>query len=989
MNTEFNSELAESNKILKLFRNLQNRDTDTVVESVIKGESFAKESLKNDEVCFYRIKQLSFDEDYPHREAFENVLLSLDNQAFNFAYILTGTKEGIELCIGVVKNKNENKPILGKMLSAVNYGEIIANVFEGNFGGSELEKLKAQEFEELIRANGQKYKNAGVILGIPSVSEEASNKEYDFQGMDRLINSMLGLEWRLAIVCEPISKREILEIREAVYELYNWLSIYSKKTLQYSENDSQTVSYGITSSASKGSNTGYNKSDATSKGKQSGTQSSSTQHQEGYSEGKSENTSTGKNSGWNKNHGYSSAVTIEMANKHAEELMRYINESLLERLKVGFSKGMFQTSVYYMAKEPTHANRLKGGIIALFQGSKATYSPLHAKRIDLGKENNFELLCTYQNQYIREPESEEDVLRLLGIPFYEAGVGLNTYLTAKEVSILAGLPQKEVPGLALKESVAFGLNEKGTWRKEDGIKLGQMIQKGRRLKELPFILAPDSIAKHIFVAGVTGSGKTTTCHRLLLEANMPFLVIEPAKTEYRSLLVSSEYENNKVVVFTLGNERIAPFRINPFELVEGEVVSAHIDMVKATFTSAFPMEASMPQILEEAIYRCYEKKGWDVNQNTCCYCPKRYPILSDLLEEFDVIVKEKNFGTQLQADYIGSLKSRLSNLTVGSKGSMLNCEYSVNFEELIHRNVVLEMEEMKSSEDKALLMGFILSRLSAVIKAEHRKNPRFRHVTLIEEAHRLLSKVEFGDSGSKKAAIETFTDLLAEVRKYGEGLIIVDQIPNKLAPEVLKNTNTKIIHKILARDDKEAVGDTMRMDERQKEYLSALEVGEAIIFSENTNKPIHVCIEKAGNTEEQQLEDEVVRECFQERKKEGKKLFGLSYGLEGELGALEKLLDEVVKGFFRLKPEQKKCDLLKDAIEKTEKNLLAKGERVTKEELWKKLLERRDAISGKAAASQMEQEKRISLLTKFFSEDFYKKDFSEKEIQDQKIYLYL
>lgn len=139
-------------------------------------------------------------------------------------------------------------------------------------------------------------------------------------------------------------------------------------------------------------------------------------------------------------------------------------------------------------------------------------------------------------------------------------------------------------------------------------------------------------------------------------------------------------------------------------------------------------------------------------------------------------------------------------------------------------------------------MGFILSRLSAFVKAEHRKNHNFKHLTLVEEAHRLLSKVEYGDSGSKKSAVETFTDLLAEVRKYGEGLIIVDQIPNKLASEVLKNTNTKIIHKILAQDDKEAVGDTMLMDDKQKEYLSALEVGNAIVFSENTDKPVHVHI---------------------------------------------------------------------------------------------------------------------------------------------------
>ena len=173
------------------------------------------------------------------------------------------------------------------------------------------------------------------------------------------------------------------------------------------------------------------------------------------------------------------------------------------------------------------------------------------------------------------------------------------------------------------------------------------------------------------------------------------------------------------------------------------------------------------------------------------------------------------------------------------------------------------MEELKSPEDKALFMGLILSRLSAVIKAEHKINPEFRHLTLIEEAHRLLAKADYGDSGAKKAAVETFTDLLAEIRKYGEGLIVVDQIPNKLAPEVLKNTNTKIVHKILARDDKEAVGDTMLMDDRQKEYLSALEPGHAIVFSEDTDKPVHVYVERETDTNEEEIDDQLIKKLFE------------------------------------------------------------------------------------------------------------------------------
>lgn len=197
---------------------------------------------------------------------------------------------------------------------------------------------------------------------------------------------------------------------------------------------------------------------------------------------------------------------------------------------------------------------------------------------------------------------------------------------------------------------------------------------------------------------------------------------------------------------------------------------------------------------------------------------------------------------------------------------MLNCAHSVDFEFIANNNVILEMEELKSPEDKALIMGFVLTRMSSVIKQEHKKNKNYTHLTLVEEAHRLLAKPDYSDPGSKKAAVETFADLLAEVRKYGEGLIIVDQIPNKLASEVLKNTNTKIIHKILAKDDKEAVGDAMLMDDKQKEYLSALPVGQAVIFTENTDKPINVQIKRISDTNEAEIDNDVVKNRFNEKK---------------------------------------------------------------------------------------------------------------------------
>lgn len=887
---------SNSDEVLDLFGALQVSNQETKITALYKNSFPKNNNLELTDQCFFKVKKLAYDKDYPHREAFENVLLSLGNSNFNFVYVLEGAGDSIDLYIGIVKN-NDSKD----NLSATDYGANLKHIFEGNFSGSELESLKGNKLTTFSRENlfSLNAITAGVITGIPSVNELENGKDVDFQGIDRLINSMHDIgsredsRWRLTILCEPVNKDEILSIQEDIYDIYNRLSLVSKQSLQHSETEGTSISFNTSISEAKGKTFGWSISNATSSGKQYDHTNSgvTTTKDKNGSASNTTTTSDGKTEGSNK--GTSNSITLEKANKHAQELMKYIDDELLPRMKLGFSKGLFKTSLYYMAENPADANRLKRAIMSLFQGNKSSFSPLCNNSLSLSNEELKNLLTVYQNQYIQPSNENADVLSLKGINFDFDKIGLNTLLTSREVSLIAGLPQTEVPGISLIESVGFGLNEKLEKRdytykgkeekyipipEEDLLTLGTIVQKGRILNKLEFKLPKKNLQKHTFIAGVTGSGKTTTCHNLLHESNTNFLVLEPAKTEYRTLINSPLFQDKdkQIVVFTLGNETNAPFRLNPFEMVKGEILSAHIDMVKATFTSAFPMEASMPQILEEAMYNCYRKKGWDVDTNTNekygdkAFDPdvNSFPIMSNLLDEMEAVVKTKSFGAELQANYIGSLVSRLSNLTVGAKGNMLNCEHSTDFRYIATHNVIMEMEDLKNPEDKSLFMGFILARLTAVIRQLHKENPSFRHITLVEEAHRLLSKVEYGDSGSKKTAVETFTDLLAEVRKYGEGLIIVDQIPNKLAPEVLKNTNTKIIHKILAKDDKEAVGDTMLMGDRQKEYLSALEVGNAIVFTEGTDKPVHVKINQISDTNEDEIPDEVVAKRFREKESE-------------------------------------------------------------------------------------------------------------------------
>jgi hypothetical protein len=333
---------------------------------------------------------------------------------------------------------------------------------------------------------------------------------------------------------------------------------------------------------------------------------------------------------------------------------------------------------------------------------------------------------------------------------------------------------------------------------------------------------------------------------------LPFLVIEPAKTEYRMLL--DEYDD--LLVLTPGRDDLAPLRLNPLEMMPGETISSRVDIIKASFSASFDMEAAIPQVLESAVYRCYEKMGWDLNTSTHplyadpfapgCY---PFPILRDLLEATEYVVEEQGFDERLRQDYIGSIKARLQGLLVGAKGQMFNTLRSIDFGELIQRRVVIELEEIRNGAEKSLLIAFIMTNVTQALKNAHRKTSEFRHLTLIEEAHHLLSRADPSTSSNRRQAIEMFADMLAEVRKYGEGLVIVDQIPNKLTPEVLKNTNTKIVHKLFAEDDKVAIGNTIALESEQQQHLSRLGIGQAVVFGQGWQNSVLTQIEASSATQ--------------------------------------------------------------------------------------------------------------------------------------------
>ncbi|MEV6344752.1 hypothetical protein [Actinoplanes sp. NPDC051851] len=169
--------------------------------------------------------------------------------------------------------------------------------------------------------------------------------------------------------------------------------------------------------------------------------------------------------------------------------------------------------------------------------------------------------------------------------------------------------------------------------------------------------------------------------------------------------------------------------------------------------------------------------------------------------------------------------------------------HPLDLDQLVKHNVVFEIEDVGDDQDKAFLMGALLIQLTERLRVEAHRDKAvlragLRHLSIFEEAHRLLRQTE--GYGPASHAVELFASLLAEIRAYGEGLVIAEQIPSKLVHDVVKNTAVKIMHRLPAQDDRQVVGATVNLTDAQSRYLVTLPPGTAAVFNDGMDHPILV-----------------------------------------------------------------------------------------------------------------------------------------------------
>jgi DNA helicase HerA-like ATPase len=429
------------------------------------------------------------------------------------------------------------------------------------------------------------------------------------------------------------------------------------------------------------------------------------------------------------------------------------------------------------------------------------------------------------------------------------------------VAALARPPAREVPGLRFVLRPDFDVTPEtpsdrpadaaGVTVDPGGVALGTVLDWNRRPAGT-LALPRSSLNRHTFVCGATGAGKSQTV-RALLEAatgaGIPWLVVEPAKAEYAAGM-AARLPGVEVIRIRPGEVEVAPAGINPLEPAPGPnrtrfPLQTHADLVRALFLAAFEADEPFPQVLAAALTRVYEQAGWDLatGEPVAPGGQPGYPSLADLEAAALSVVAEIGYGREITDNVRGFVKVRIASLRLGTTGRFLDGGHPLDFTTLLDRNVVLEIEDAGDDQDKAFLMGTALVRLAEHLRLRQRHEgpsaPGLRHLTVFEEAHRLLRQPQPGEGrGAAAHAVEMFASLLAEIRAYGEGLVIAEQIPAKLIPDVIKNTAVKITHRLPAADDREAVGATMNLTEDQSQYLVTLVPGEAAVFADGMDFPL-------------------------------------------------------------------------------------------------------------------------------------------------------
>lgn len=565
---------------------------------------------------------------------------------------------------------------------------------------------------------------------------------------------------------------------------------------------------------------------------------------------------------------FSEAVNKEYLNKFAQ-YSESVTDAHCRRLRSGRSLGFWNAGVYVLGNSNDDVNLVAGILRSVYSGDSTHLEPIRIHNINstsaIRTIRNFNLIPLI-NPELETMAEIGDEWHFLG-KYYQY---ISTPVNTEELSLYTSLPRYDVPGIRFVKNAAKFANNSGVARNDEkSFALGNLVNMGVKQSN-DYHISINALVKHCLVVGSTGCGKTTTCKTIIdnvIDNDTPILIIEPAKDEW----VRWAIEKNKTLspqdqiaiyepgLTMFGDVRLGNLMLNPFQ--PAAIDGAPIDMqtrcenITALINASLPTGDVLPIILDEAIYIYLKNNIEDFEEDDMAQL-SRYPNIEGVLPVARKVLDQRGYDPKVRDGLIAALETRFNYLTRGKRGRLLNNIISTPYSKIFNRNCVINLSKIASVKDKALIMSILLLSLQEYRTSQYNYDEAYRtraqhneltHLTVIEEAHNVLSKppVSMDGAGNPQQVVaDIFSNMLSEIRSLGEGIMIIDQVPTKLIPDAIKNTNYKICHRIVSADDNAVMSEALGLRDDQRGILPKLETGNAIVMGDLDDAASWVKIKK-------------------------------------------------------------------------------------------------------------------------------------------------
>ncbi|MDG6988814.1 MAG: ATP-binding protein [Nitrososphaerota archaeon] len=331
----------------------------------------------------------------------------------------------------------------------------------------------------------------------------------------------------------------------------------------------------------------------------------------------------------------------------------------------------------------------------------------------------------------------------------------------------------------------------------DGIVLGAVRSGGREYHD--FRLQLDDLRRHVSVLGMTGSGKSTTAAAIVkqaVEEGLPVMVLD-WHDEYGKLVADA------------GGKVVAPgtddFSINPLEVGPGADPAEHVAMVSDIFSDIYHFSHPQAYMFRNALQKRLGETSAD-----------EVPTISALVKTIEAYPLRSAYDNETKV----ALLRRLVPLTQGQSGKALGGSGPLKLEELLSTAVCVELGHMRDIQSRAVFSDVMLK---MVYEEKVKRKGSLDHLTVVEEARNIAPARRAEDPPSVGER------MVSELRKFGEAMMFVAQFPSHVAAEVVKNSGTKVVHRLAWPDDVSLIGDSLGLNQKQREHLTRLKAGEAVV----------------------------------------------------------------------------------------------------------------------------------------------------------------